>query len=275
MHAEWAKHMHWERRAIPEFAAHWKGNFLIRGFASQPVNANDADYLAQLDELVDLADANAMYLALAWRAHTVNGPQPPYPDGAAADALAQLASRYRTRPHVVYALQVEPHTAKLTFVTWTKLRPLFETMVDGIRSAARPFEPLVFIPGTDWSRDLSGAVDDPVDRPNVVYKSHPYNPSRDFQGLFGDAHDAGLPVFVGEFAPSNPDQKTCMDMDDVRDLFAFTRARGIGWAAWLLDYETHSLMHEADLSPTTYGAAVQAELLAPVSRASSGAARFM
>jgi hypothetical protein len=230
MHAEWAGHLEWERRAIPEFATNWNASVLIRGFASDPVNRGDPAYLSQLDELVDLSETHNLYLVLAWRSHVVNGPQPPQPDAAARTALAALAGRYRSRPHVVYALQVEPHTQ---------------------------------IPGTDWSRDLRGAIDDPVDRPNVVYKTHPYNPSRDFQALFGRAHDAGLPVFVAEFAPANPQQHTHMTMDDVRDLLAFTRARRIGWAAWLLDYETHSLMNEEDLTPTSpYGEAVRAELLA-------------
>jgi hypothetical protein len=75
--------------------------------------------------------------------------------------------------------------------------------------------------------------------------------------LFGDAYDAGLPVFVGEFAVDQG-----MTMTDVSDLLAFTRVRHIGWAAWLLDYETFPLMNEADLSPTTpYGTTVQAEML--------------
>jgi mannan endo-1,4-beta-mannosidase len=263
MHAEWAGHLEWERRAIPEFATNWNASVLIRGFASDPVNRGDPAYLSQLDELVDLSETHNLYLVLAWRSHVVNGPQPPQPDAAARTALAALAGRYRSRPHVVYALQVEPHTQNLTLVRWARLRPMFETMVDEIRAASAPFEPLVMIPGTDWSRDLRGAIDDPVDRPNVVYKTHPYNPSRDFQALFGRAHDAGLPVFVAEFAPANPQQHTHMTMDDVRDLLAFTRARRIGWAAWLLDYETHSLMNEEDLTPTSpYGEAVRAELLA-------------
>jgi len=47
-------------------------------------------------------------------------------------------------------------------------------MVDAIRPAAAPSEPLVMIPGTNWSRDLNGAITDPIKRPNVVYKTHPY-----------------------------------------------------------------------------------------------------
>ena len=55
------------------------------------------------------------------------------------------------------------------------------------------------MPGTDWSRDVSGAITNPVQRENVVYKSHPYNNQSQFQHQFVDAHNAGLPVFIGEF----------------------------------------------------------------------------
>ena len=52
-----------------------------------------------------------------------------------------------------------------------------------------------------------------------------------------------------------------MTMTDVNNLLAFTRARQIGWAAWLLDYETHPLMKKADLSPTDpYGKDVKADM---------------
>lgn len=266
MRAEFDNTMDWEERAIPELAEHWHGTILTRGFASDPVNSADAGYLGLLDELVALAKANRMYLLLAWRSFGVNGEQPPMPTAAAQQALATLAARYKDQSHVMYALQVEPHDTS-DGPDWSILRPLFENMVDAIRAVvARPDvpadQPLIMIPGRNWSRNVSGAITDPVNRPNVVYKSHPYNPSSDFQNLFGDTHDAGLPVFVGEFAPSDAEEDTNMSMDDITDLLAFTRDRGIGWAAWLLDFGTHALMNETDLSPTTpYGTTVKAEML--------------
>ncbi len=262
MRAEWDNNMSWEERAIPELAQHWHGNVLTRGFASCPVKSGDADYLGRLDELVSLAQANRMYLILAWRSGCINGSQPPVPDDDAKEALGILADRYKSRSHVIYALQVEPNQIGNTIVDWASLRPLFETMVDVIRTKAAPSVPLIMIPGTDWSRDVSGAINDPVNRPNVVYKTHPYNPSSDFQNLFGVTHDAGLPVFVGEFAPSDEEENTNMTMSDINDLLVFTRERHIGWAAWLLDFGTHALMNEVDLSPTTpYGTTVKAEML--------------
>lgn len=273
MRAEWAwifgKSMSWEERAIPELAQNWHGNVLTRGFASDPVNSGDADYLGQLDELVSLAKANRMYLILAWRSKQIKGDQPPMPTAAAQQALTTLAARYKDQSHVIYALQVEPHDDNGVIVDWATLRPLFESMVDAIRSAAAPSEPLIMLPGTEWSRDLSGAISDPVKRTNVVYNTHPYGQgnyptcgaSSNFQGWFGNTYDAGLPVFVGEFGFVTLDG-ACMTMSEVNDLLTFTREHHIGWAAWLLDFQATPLMNEVDLSPTTpYGTTVQAEML--------------
>jgi hypothetical protein len=267
-HSDWQPDLNtaWEKRAIPQMGTAWHGTVVCRGFASTPVLDADPRYLAMLDAVVGLARAARMYVILAWRSHDINGDQPPRPDEQARQALTALATRYRGRSHVIYALQVEPHDDSGAGGTtnWAALRPLFETMVDDIRSAAAPFQPLILIPGTDWSRDISGAITDPVARPGVVYKSHPYNPSSDFQALFGTAYDAGLPVFIGEFGPKQPDDPVnVMTMDDVRALLEFTRQRRIGWAAWLLDYETYPLMQSFDdLNPTVpYGTTVQTQMV--------------
>jgi hypothetical protein len=78
-----------------------------------------------------------MYLILAWRTKPSGPkvPQPPMPDDDAKKALSILAKRYKSKSHVMYALQVEPHD-KSDGPSWTAtLRPLFEDMVKSIRSA--------------------------------------------------------------------------------------------------------------------------------------------
>ena len=255
MHSEWAGDMTWEKRAVPEMATDWKGNFWGRGFAADPVNAGDAGYLSLLDTYQSLCEANRVHLMLSFRSHGINGDQPPAPDGRATQALATLAARYNGKSNVIFALQAEPHQ-----VDWASLRPMFEGMIDAIRSAAWPHVPLIMVPGTNWSRDLAPAVASPVLRDDIVYKSHPYNPSSDFPALFGVAHDAGWPVFIGEFGPFEP-----MTVSDVSDLLDFARTRQIGWAAWSFDYDDPDVLHklvDGTLSPTSpYGLLVRQEML--------------
>jgi hypothetical protein len=252
MEAEWRNDVSWESVAIPALARAWDGRVVVHGFASDPVNRGDAKYLGLLDRYVALTGENRTYLVFSWRSDQQNGSQPPYPDSGARSALAILAARYRGDPHVMFSLQVEPHD-----VTWSFVRPIFERMVDAIRHAAAPYDPLVFVPGVDWGKDISGSITDPVKRANIVYTSHPYSRSANFPRYFGGAYKAGVAVFIGEFAPPAE-----MSLSDIQKLLAFTHQRGIGWAAWGFEPDAHPSLIDSSLTPTkAFGAAVRQEML--------------
>lgn len=258
LRSEWDRRMDAERRAIPALAQQWKGNVIVRGFASDPVNAGDPQYLGMLDEHVALAASHGMYVVFAWRSATINGPQPPMPDDRAQQALAVLAKRYSARSHVMYALQVEPHD-----VTWAQVQPRFVAMVDAIRAAASPHKPIVMVPGVGWGRDVSGAITQPVPRENIVYKTHPYNDSNLFQQQFLNTLDAGKPVFIGEFGYMPEHQ---MNMDDVEALMALADRRRISWAAWAFDFQGGPALVTDNVTwaPTApYGASVQRSMADP------------
>lgn len=257
MEAEWRNNLNWENAAIPALASSaWNGRVVVHGFASDPVNSNDASYLSLLDGYVSLTKANHMYLILAWRSDAQNGAQPSYPDAGAQSALATLAARYKGDAHVMFALQVEPHD-----VAWSTVRPIYEQMIDAIRQAAAPGdppnEPVIFAPGVAWGKDISGAITDPVKRSNIVYKSHPYTSSANFQQYFGSAYDAGLPVFIGEFGPTQ-----YMSMSDINSLMSYTSQRNIGWAAWGYEYDATPNVVDSSLNPTSpFGTTVQSNMI--------------
>lgn len=254
MYSEWHNNMDWENRAIPELASNWKGNVLVHGFAADPINENNVSYLSMMDQYVRLTAANHIYLVFSWRSYLQGGDQPTMPDHRITQALVKLAARYKGDSHIIYSLQVEPHD-----VTWEILRPQFETMIDAIRQTAAPYVPLIMVASSDWAGNLNAAISDPVKRPNVVYNTHPYIKAADFQEYFGNAYDAGLPVFVGEFGPWGG---SSMTMIDVTALLDFTKQRHIGWAAWNLDYDTDPLLN-FDLTPTVpFGATVKNEMRA-------------
>jgi hypothetical protein len=256
LRSEWDLDMDLERRGIPIMANRWKGNVILRGFASDPVNSGNSQYLGMLDEHVSLAEANHMYVIFAWRSYSIDGEPPNMPDDQARQALVQLAQRYRGKPNVMYALQVEPHD-----VTWSQVQPRYVQMVDAIRTASSPYKPIIMVPGIDWSRDVSGAITNPVARENVIYKSHPYNNQSQFQHQFIDAHNAGLPVFIGEFGYW-PDGD--MFMSDVNALLTIVRQRNLGWTAWVFDDgagSTALVTNRSTFDPTSpYGVAIKSEM---------------
>lgn len=230
LRSEWDRSMSPERQAIPHLAQDWHGNIIVRGFAADPVNARDGTYLSWLDEYVAMGRTYNLYVAFIFRSFQINGSQPNQPDSRATSALTYLAQRYRNETHVVFGLQVEPHN-----VAWSTLRPQFEGMVDQIRGpdgSNSSTQPLIFVPGADWSNDISGAINDPVKRANVVYNVHPYIPESAWQSNFASAWDAGLPVHIGEFTL---DPTLSLGMTEVDHLLAWARDHQVGWTAWIFD----------------------------------------
>ena len=253
MEAEWRNNVEWESKAIPSLASNWGGNLVVHGFASSPVNAGDANYLHWLDEYVALTAASHEYLIFSWRSDEQNGPQvAKYPDASAESALATLAARYRGDSHVMFELMVEPHE-----VAWSTVVPIYERMIDAIRRAAAPYNPLILVPGVEWGKDISGAISEPVKRSDIAYTSHPYTNSLYFPQYFGSAYNAGLPVLITEFAPTE-----YLSLAGIEVLLAYTRERGIGWAAWGFEPDAHPPLIESSLNPTNpFGATVRTAML--------------
>src|SRR4051812_46637429 len=132
--------MGYERLAIPQLANVWHANLITHGFASAPVVAGDATYLAVLDEDQQLAEQNNMYIIFAYYYPTLNGDQPPNPDvdPNSQQALVDLVQRYRNRSNVMFMLQAEPHSdnwnGQYYRVTWDTLRPTYDRMITAMRA---------------------------------------------------------------------------------------------------------------------------------------------
>ena len=167
--------------------------------------------------------------------------------------MASLADRYGDEPAVLYGLQVEPHD-----VSWSQLSPRFASTIDAIR-ANNP-RALVFVPGTDWSRQIDHALEAPIERDNLVYKTHPYDRWGTIQDEYRLAEVAALyPVVLGEFGSGSS-----MDLSDVKALLDFAETQGIGWAGWLFHETGCPCMLEkaTTFEPSPFGEEVRARLQA-------------
>jgi hypothetical protein len=248
----------YERRALPLLTgapgAGWGANLVLLAVASGPIVRNDPDYLSVLDELVALSRANGAYTLLVYRYDEPNADLVPQPDPNAAQAMATLAQRYVNEPAVLYGLQVEALDTP-----WTTLKPLYIQMIDAIR-AVHP-RSLVFVPGTQWSRFIYWALDDGINRPNLVWKTHPYDSWGAIQASYRlDQVSAQFPVLLGEFGPGD-----FMNQADVDNLLDYAESRGISWCAWLFQSVGCPCLFSS-VSPSfvenTYGASIKTRLQA-------------
>ncbi|MCI0437650.1 MAG: cellulase family glycosylhydrolase [Chloroflexi bacterium] len=246
-----SKSIDFERSAIPVAAGAppdgWGANVITLAIASGPVNRNDLIYLQNLDELVALAKSNDAYTFLVYRYVEPDAEQPRMPDQSAQDAMAKLAERYKNEPAVLYGLQVEPHD-----VTWGALKPRFTSMIDEIR--AKNPRALIAVPGTEFGRTIRHALNDPIERPHLVYKTHPYDTWDTIQSQYQlSAVAARYPVLIGEFGPGAQ-----MSFNDVLTLLEFAETQGISWIGWLFHEEGCPCMlsDAATFTPTDYGTLV-------------------
>ena len=253
--------INYELQAIPEVVNNWGANIVLFAFASGPVNRNESGYLAQLDAMVEATEDVGAYALFVYRYAEADTPQPGMPDQAAEDAIATLAARYSGNSNVLYGLQVEPdnhHDAK-----WIQdLLPRFTSMVDAIR-AENP-NSLIFVPGTHWGRYIHHAIDNPVPRPNLVYKTHPYDSWGAIQNNYHlDDLNEIYPVFLGEFGTG-----AYMNQSDVDNLLDWAEEKDISWTAWLFNNEGPPTLldpntNRMDFIPSVpYGESVKARLQA-------------
>lgn len=218
----------------------WGGRIAVLGTAHGPVLANDVNYLRYLDFHVAKAQEFRRYVMFVPRVPTINGdPFDRYPNQQQRDYLVKLATRYKGNPHVLFATMVEPHhttdpTPSVQQAHWDNtLAPHWRTTIDLVHAATAPFKPIIMVAGDAYGRWINGAITNPILKDNVVYKAHVYikqfNGAYSFSSYFGQAVDAGLPVFFGE---TGPEADQGVTQQDAVDAYNYAETHGIGWAAW-------------------------------------------
>lgn len=139
---------------------------------------------------------------------------------ALADALAD-------DPKVLFGLTNEPHGPEDRNA---ELAQRYLMAIDAIRAVEEdrgvPEHVVVVQAPQSWSRYLDWFVENPIDRSNVAYEVHPYNPEGDFDELLTQPSQT-LPVIVGEYGPSQ-----YSTMDDVRALWDLCQQLEIPHIAW-------------------------------------------
>jgi len=235
---------------------------------------HEDDYLRRfVDPVMEEAGRQGAYVLLTWhgQGNPLTGQHeqvawrhtPPWrgnptnPDERAAQsALSTMARRYRGAPHVLYGIFSEP-----AYITWEAWRPVAERLIDAVR-AEHP-DAVVFVPGVDWGYDLSGALADPVRRPNIVYETHPYPKKGEAWKTWTPELASRAPVFIGEWGfepyPGTPSLETYG-----RDLLAFSGRYGLGWIAWVWSetWQPALLDRWEGFRPTAYGRFVRDALRA-------------
>ena len=211
-----------------------------------------ARYLALLDKVLDLAAKYKLYAIIDL--HSIGFP----PSGTYMDLhdsgmpfsgsiyaytgqdlssfWSDIAGHYKNDNRVVfYELFNEP-TAEAGATlqkSWDDWKTMAENMIDNIRSVDNDAK--IIVGGLNYAYDLEYAAAAPVNRPNIVYATHPYpNELITWDTGFGNLK-ASYPVFATEFGydPSAADGINYKATDQYgNEIISYLEAKKISWTVW-------------------------------------------
>jgi hypothetical protein len=236
------------------------------------------DYIKLLDEGVDWAEAEGMYVIIDW--HSIgNLPSEKffpvsselYPTTAYTttreetfDFWRAMAKRYRTNTTVAFfELFNEPALGgEMGSCTWTEWKTMVEELIATIRESKGTAIPLVA--GFDFGYDLKPVATNPINAEGIGYVSHPYpmkakqpwdeNWMKDW-GFVAEKY----PLFLTEFGFVGPDDKSgynpIIGDESYGDaLVSFCNKRGISWSVWCFDpHWGPTLIKDWNFTPTRQG----------------------
>ncbi len=150
--------------------------------------------------------------------------------------------------------------AEFTIDDWLVWKKFNEDVIDAIR--INDPDKAVIVSGFQFAYDLSFVPDAPIERPNVVYATHPYpdaNWKTDWDKAFGNVK-ADFPVIATELGFDSDEKPEEIFNDNggkglYRDeIMSFLEDKKISWTAWAFSHAfTPALLLDLDFTPSESG----------------------
>lgn len=268
-------------RRMDELIDGWHANFIRfllesypddQGGAVQWQNViDDPDYLEDVVEMVSHATAKpGVYVLLSlWADGSFS--ELGWPTTDTIPEWELLAETFRNESHVLFGLVNEPESnfdGSLDADCWQAMNDT----VAAIRAVEDDYgtpHHVIAVQGTrGWGRTLDYYVAHPITAgggENIVYETHVYNPTSDFQAQFLTPAQT-LPVIIGEFGPSDG----YMTTTDCENLMDEATDHDIPHLAWtfhmrcdpnlLVDNSGGGCGEDMTLTPTAWGTLLQSRL---------------
>lgn len=222
-------HQFWPRfyndSTVRYFAEKWNAG-VVR--AAMGVDLDSACYVYNkqhgidcVTRVTDAAIANDLYVIIDWHSHHLLLDE-------AKDFFAQMATRYKGVPNVIYEIYNEPVDD-----TWEEVKAYGEEVIKTIR-AIEP-EALILVGCPHWDQDIKLVADNPiVGQKNIMYTVHFY--ANTHEKWLRDAADyalgKGIPVFVSECAGMEASGDGPLSPEKWRQWVDWMDSHRISWCAW-------------------------------------------
>ena len=178
-------------------------------------------YMGIIDQMVEAAIENDIYIIIDWHSHRANSEQT-----IAKTFFEQVAKKYKNVPNVIYEIFNEPVKQ-----SWDQVKSYANTIVPVIRSST---DNLVLVGTPSWSQmtDYGG-----VNGKNVGYVLHFYAGTHGvstYGGRATKAKNSGNAVFITEWGTTNADGAGSPSSGSTQEWLSFMETNKISNCNWSL-----------------------------------------
>lgn len=222
----------------------WNCNLVRAAIGVEPDGAylqNRALAIECLDEVVDAAIANGMYVIVDWHSHSIKKEE-------AKEFFTRVANKYKDYPNIIYEIFNEPVED-----SWADIKTYSEEIIKTIRAIDKNNVILVGTP--HWDQDIHLAADNPITGyNNIMYTLHFYAATHKqyLRDRADYALSKGLPIFVSECAGMEASGDGAINIEEWNRWVDWMDLHKISWVAWSVSdkNETCSMVKDSN-SPAT------------------------
>jgi hypothetical protein len=261
----------WNRRYFEE-AKNWNCN-IVR-FAVHPPRLNERGweaYFELMDQGIEWATELGMYVVIDWHSignlNTEQWFRPIYITSweETVRFWKTVAERYKGNTTAAFfELFNEPTSqgGELGELSWASWKPTMEKLIDEINEVDD--QKVYLVAGMDWGYYLDEVVENPVNRENVAYVTHPYPQKREqpwvpqWEKDWGHVADH-YPVIATEFGFMGPDERgahiPCISDESYGEaIINYFDKKGISYTPWCFDIHwSPTLITDWNFTPSRQG----------------------
>lgn len=222
----------------------WKCNLIRAAIGVDPDNAyiQNPDFANKcLDNVVDAAIANGMYVIIDWHSHTIKTEE-------AKKFFTRAADKYKDYPNIIYETFNEP-----VVDSWADVKAYSEEIIRTIRAIDK--KNIILVGTPHWDQDIHLAADNPIEGyDNIMYTLHFYAAThkQDLRDRAEYALNKGLPIFVSECAGMEASGDGAINIQEWQKWQEWMNKHRISWAAWsLADKDETCSMIKSPESPVS------------------------